>query len=50
MPLPAECPECGAAHVDVVTVPPTEHAYEGWQTALECDACDERVFAVELDG
>ena len=49
MPLPAECPECGDADIDVVTVPPADHAYEGWQTAIECDACDERVFAVELD-
>ncbi|MUW14123.1 hypothetical protein GJ633_05210 [Halorubrum sp. CBA1125] len=49
MPIPATCPECGDADISVVTVPPSEHAYDGWQTAIECDTCDERVFAAELE-
>jgi hypothetical protein len=47
--IPPECPECGDPGIDVVTVPPTEHDYEGWQTAVECDTCDNRVFARTLD-
>lgn len=50
MPLPTACPECGNRDVDVVKVPPNDHAYQGWETAIECEACDERVFTQELDG
>lgn len=50
MPLPATCPECGNPDIAVVTVPPTDHAYAGWETAIECNDCNERVFARELDG
>lgn len=42
------CPECGDP-VDVVTIPPTDHAYERWQAAIECDTCDDRVFAQALE-
>jgi transcription elongation factor Elf1 len=49
VPLPPACPECGDSDVDIVTVPPSNHAYEGWETAIECGNCDERIFARELD-
>lgn len=49
MPLPTACPECGDTDVEVVTVPPSSHAYEGWETAIVCENCDERIFARELD-
>jgi hypothetical protein len=49
MPLPTACPKCGDTDVEVVTVPPSSHAYEGWETAIVCENCDERIFARELD-
>ena len=49
VPLPPACPECGDSDIDIVTVPPSNHAYEGWETAMECGNCDERIFARELD-
>lgn len=49
MPLPAACPECGDTDIDVLTVPPTDHAYDGWETVIECNRCDERVFTRDLE-
>jgi hypothetical protein len=49
MSIPAACPECGDPAIDIVSVPPNEHGYGGWQTVIECAACDERVFARELE-
>ena len=49
MAIPPACPECGAPDILIVTVPPHEHAFDGWQTAIECGACDERVFARSLE-
>jgi len=48
MSIPSACPECADTDVDIVSLPPNKHEYDGWQTAIDCDACGERVFAVEI--
>ena len=48
MSIPSTCPECADTDVGIVNHPSSKHGYEGWQTAIECDARGERVFAVEI--
>ncbi|VTT87337.1 hypothetical protein DM2_671 [Halorubrum sp. DM2] len=48
MAIPSVCPECENP-VDVVSIPPNKNDSQGWQTAIECDTCDDRMFVRELD-
>ena len=42
MPIPSQCPECGAIAVEISDVPPSNHDHgDAWRTRVECGACDE---------
>ncbi|WP_267161540.1 hypothetical protein [Halovenus salina] len=41
MPIPAQCPECGAVAVEVKEVPPSNHSQgDEWYTRAECANCN----------
>ena len=49
MVVPARCPSCGATDIRIVSLLPSDHSYDGWQTAIRCPACETETLAVEID-
>ena len=40
--IPSQCPNCGAIAIQVIDVPPSDHAAgDDWRTHAECTACEE---------